>query len=219
MNELYFFLHILILVSLVLVALRLGKETLLTCFALQAILGNLFVTKQMECFGLTITCSDVYTIGALFSLNLLQEYFGKKLAKKAIWIVFFTLFFFIVMSQIHLKYVPSSFDTTQSAFTAILASTPRIMIASFFVAFLTQKLDVELYGFFKKRLPEKALLFRFGGAALFTQLLDTILFSFLGLYGLVHSMTDIIVMSYLIKVVVIFCIAPFTAFSRRMVIT
>lgn len=217
MNEIYFFLHTLVIVSLVLISLRIGKEALLTCFALQALLGNLFVTKQMECFGLTVTCSDVYTIGALFSLNLLQEHFGKKLAKKAIWIVLFTLLFFIIMAQVHLLYIPSSIDNTHSAFKAILASTPRVMTISFVVAFLAQKLDVELFGFLKKRLPEKAFFLRFGGAALFTQLFDTVLFSFLGLYGLIHSLIDIMCMSYLIKIAAIFCIAPFTAFSKRVV--
>ena len=120
MNECVFFLHIFLLVSFVLVSLKLGKETLIACFAVQIILANLFVTKQIACFGLQVTCTDVYTIGALFSLNLLQEYFGKGCAKKTIWTVFFLLFFFIAMSQIHLGYIPSKYDLMHLSFKAIL---------------------------------------------------------------------------------------------------
>ena len=217
MNECFFFLHIFLLVSFVLLSLKLGKEALIACFAVQIILANLFVTKQMACFGLHVTCADVYTIGALFSLNLLQEYFGKKCAKRTIWTVFFLLFFFIAMSQIHLSYRPSQYDSMHPAFKAILGHAPRIMLTSFFVALLTQKLDVELFGFLKKKLKGKALFFRFGGASLLTQLIDTVLFSFIALYGLVHSMGDIILMSYLIKMIVILCIAPFTTIAKRLV--
>ncbi|NGX50613.1 MAG: hypothetical protein K1060chlam2_00461 [Chlamydiae bacterium] len=217
MNELYFFLHILSLITFVLIALRLGKEALITCFAVQIILANLFVTKQMVCFGLHVTCADVYTIGALFSLSLLQEYFGKAVAKRAIWTIFFILLFFIAMSQLHLSYIPSEYDSMHRAFKTILGYAPRIIATSFLVGLLTQKLDVELFGFLKKRLPKSGLLLRFTAASLVTQLLDTLLFSFIALYGIVHSMGDIILMSYLIKVVVISCIAPFTTLAKQLI--
>lgn len=215
MNELIFFSHILLLIGAVLLALRLGKETLTALLGLQIVIGNLFVTKQMVCFGFHVTCADVYTVGALFSLNLLQEFYGKKTAKRAIWIAFFLLFFFIAMSQIHLRYSPSPYDSMQGVFQALLASSPRIMIASFLVGIFCQRLDVMTYGWLKKTLPTQSLLLRFGGASLFSQLIDTVFFSFLALYGLVHSMMHIILMSYLIKVAIIACMAPFTKLAKR----
>ena len=103
------------------------------------------------------------------------------------------------------------------SFKAILGNAPRIMLTSFFVALFTQKLDVELFGFLKKKLSGKALILRFGGASLLTQLIDTVLFSIIALYGLVHSMGDIILMSYLIKVIIILCLAPFTTIAKRLI--
>lgn len=217
MNEGLFFIHIITLVAFVLVSLKAGKETLIACFILQILIANLFVTKQMECFGLNVTCADVYTIGALFSLNLLQEYFGKAVAKRTVTTVFVTLLFFVVMAKLHLSYIPSSFDTMHEAFTSVLASSPRIIAASFLVTLLVQRIDVELFGFIKRRFPKQSLLLRFGTVSLVTQLIDTVLFSFLGLYGLVHSIGDIIVMSYLIKVGVILSVAPFTTLTKRFV--
>lgn len=215
MNELIFFSHVCLLIAAILIALRLGKEALISCLGLQLVIANLFVTKQIVCFGFHVTCSDVYTVGALFSLNLIQEFYGKIAAKKAIWTAFFLLFFFIIMARLHLSYIPSPHDTMHGVFSTLLAASPRIMIASFAVGIISQRLDVFIYGILKKRLPEKAFIFRFGGASLISQLVDTVLFSFLALYGLIHSMTDIIIMSYLIKVSIIFCMAPFTQFAKR----
>lgn len=215
MNELLFFSHIFLLIVAIFVALRLGKEALIASLSLQTVIANLFVTKQMVCFGFHITCTDVYTIGALFSLNLLQEFYGKQIAKQAVWITFFLLFFFIVMSQIHLRYIPSPYDVMQGSLQKLLGTSPRIMLSSFAVSLFCQRLDIFIYGWLKKIFPSKALLTRFGGASLFSQFIDTVLFSFFALYGLMHSMSDIIFMSYLIKVMIIFCMAPFTQFAKR----
>ena len=171
----------------------------------------------MNLFGLDITCSEVYTIGAIFSLNLLQTYFGKKVANKTLGIVFFLLFFVIVMSQFHLRYLPSKHDLMHSSFAAILGYTPRIMITSFFCALSMQKLDMELFGFIKRKFIKLPFFIPFALASLVTQFLDTVLFSFIALFGIVHSMKDIILMSYLVKTAVIFSIAPFTILVKRLI--
>lgn len=217
MNELIFFIHIIVLISFILFCLRIGKEALIGALIVQIILANIFVTKQMNCFGLHVTCSEVYTIGSLFSLNLLQNYFGKKLASRAVGLVFLLLFFVIVMGVFHLRYSPSEFDTVHSAFTTILAHTPRIIVSSLFCAFLTQKIDIGLFSIFKKWLPSAPFFITFAFASLISQFIDTGMFSYLALYGIVHSMKDIILMSYLIKVVIIFSLAPFTIFIKRLI--
>ncbi len=212
MNELLFFFHIIVMVGFALLALRMGKLALVASLAVQVLLANLFVTKQMICFGLSVTCSDVYTIGAVFSMTLLQTYFGKKCAKKSLSIAFFLLFFMIIMAQFQLRYRPSTYDEMHPAFSAILGSTPRIMATSFLATFLTQKLNIELFGWTKKRLP---LGLSFALAALTTQLLDTVIFSYVALYGIAHSMKEIILMSYLIKMATIFSMAPFTLLVKK----
>src|SRR3972149_3921393 len=111
MNEILFSFHILLIIGFSLGALRLGKEALIALISMEALLANLLVLKQMTFFGLTITCTDVFAIGTILGLNLLQEYFGKESASKAAWICFFLLVFFALMSQIHLFYKPSYTDT------------------------------------------------------------------------------------------------------------
>src|SRR5882724_1397465 len=119
-NEIFFIFHSIIIAISALVALGLGQSALVAFICTQCILANLFVIKQITLFGLTATCADAFTIGATLGLNLLQEYFGKEAAKKAIWINFALLIFYLIASQIHLLYVPAYCDTTQYHFLALL---------------------------------------------------------------------------------------------------
>ena len=50
-----------------------------------------------------------------------------------------------------------------------------------------------------------------------TQLLDTILFSFLGLYGLVENILHIIVVSFLVKVAVILSSVPLMTLAKKFI--
>jgi hypothetical protein len=217
MNELLFFLHIAVAILFALIALRLGEKTLIAWIALQAVLANLFVIKQMAFFGFQITCSDVFAIGSVLGLNLLQEYFGKESAKKALFATFFAMLFFVTMGQIHLAYTPSPFDTTQVAFQTILSPTPRILFASIGVFFLVQQLDIRLFGFLKARLPQLSLTLRNGLSTTLTQFLDTLFFSLIGLWGLVALLGDVILISFLVKVCILLCLTPITALSKRII--
>lgn len=217
MNELLFFGHILVVMGFLLGALRMGKHALVAFISLMAVLANLFVIKQMDFFSFTITCSDVFAVGAILGLNLLQEHYGKKEAKRAVNISFFALLFYVAMSQLHLFYEPSTFDTAQEAFATILKPAPRIVIASLIVFYIIQKFDVLLFGFLRKIFKERYLPIRMTISLLITQFLDTLLFSFAGLYGLVASIFDIVLISFLVKTAIILCSAPFVSLSKRFV--
>lgn len=212
MNEFVFLSHIIVVIAFVLISLRLGKSSLIALIALQGVLANLFVVKQMSLLGFSVTCSDVFAIGCILSLNLLQEYFGKESAKQATRISLLTLLFFAFASQIHLLYVPTPLDVTQTAFSTIFSSSPRLIFASIFTFYLVQKFDVRFFGLLKGSLPV-----RIAFSLVVSQLLDTVLFSLLGLYGLVESIFDIILVSFLIKCLIIAVSSPFVAFSKRFV--
>jgi queuosine precursor transporter len=170
-------------------ALRLGKEALVTLFALMAILANLFVIQQIELGGLNATSSDAFAVGALFCLNLIQKFHGKDLAKKTVWISFLAMLFFVAVSQIHLLFHPSPLDTSRPHFDAVLSSSPRLLIASLATFFIVQWIDLYLFARFR----------RMGMTLFISQAIDTALFTFLGLYGLVGELAHIMVVSYTIK--------------------
>jgi len=202
MNEWFFFLH-LALVSLFLwPAYRFGREGLICWIALQPIMANLFVLKQIDFFGYTVTCSDVYAVACALGLNVLQEYFGKEAAQKAVRLCFYLMVFFLVMSQCQLLYQPSTHDTAHVAYDAILSVAPRLVIASILSFVTVQLIDVHFFAFLKRRAASLPLLYRNLISLTLSQLIDTLLFSFLGLWGYVSHLFDVILVSFLIKLVI-----------------
>jgi len=214
-NELIFILHAIIISFFALGALRLGSQALVAFISVQCILANLFVVKQINFCGFTVTCSDAFTIGAVLGLNLLQEYFGRDQAKKAIGTSFGLLVFYAIMTQIHLGYVPSACDTMHGAYDTVLRFMPRIIIASFVVYLAVQHFDFWLYAKFKTLTNGRFFVLRNYFSISITQLLDTLLFSFLGLYGMVDNIWHIIFVSYAIKMATIAIATPFLALSKR----
>lgn len=213
-NELIFISYIAIVCISSLLALRLGKEALVALICVQWVLANLFVTKQIMLMGLNATTSDALAVGATLCLNLVQEYFGKELAQKTIIIGFCSTLFYTVLSFLQVLYCPSVTDTAHAHFCALLTPMPRIVIASVVTYLIVQQIDYYLFGFLKKRLKNSSLTTRNYLSVSITQGIDTVLFSFLGLYGLVASIRDIIIVSYGVKLVILVIAAPCLTFSK-----
>ncbi len=215
MNLLLFFLQSSVIASASLVALKLGKEALVALASLLCILSNLFILKQITLCGLHVTAADSFTIGSILCIHLLQEYFGKEIAKKAIWICFLGLIFYTGISQIHLWYTPSIVDTQQLHFYALLRFAPRITLASLIVYFSVLQLDRYLYEKLKQNYGKIPTAWRNFSVLAVSQLIDTILFSFLGLYGIVNNITQIILFSYIVKMSATLITTPFMILSKQ----
>ncbi len=215
MNELYFLSQALFIVLFSYGALRLGKAPLMTAIAIQAILANFFVLKQITFFGFEVTCSDAFAIGGMLCVNLLREIYGLDAAKKAINATFFFMVFFVVMSQMHLRFVPSPYDTTHLAYARLLTPAPRLLLSSLAVFYFVQHLDIRIFGWISKIAPRSSFSHRSLASISFSQLIDTILFTFLGLYGIVSKVGHIILISFLIKFGVILIMNPLLTLFRR----
>lgn len=213
MNELLFFGHLTLLIALGFGALRLSKEALIALVSFLGVLANVLIIKQTTLFGLTVTCTDAYAVGSLLTLNLLQHYYGKKWAKKAIHISFLCLLALSAFSYIHLLYTPSTFDTAQGAYKHIFVQSPRIALSSLATFYIIQRLDLFLFSFLQKLIAKAPLFVPMIFSLLISQTLDTFLFSFLALYGIVHSILQISMMSLIIKCFAILFMAPLTSLS------
>jgi uncharacterized integral membrane protein (TIGR00697 family) len=213
-NEIIFFGYLGSIITLLLVAVRLGPEALCSLIALQWVLANLFVTKTITLFGLHATASDALAVGAILGLNLIQEYFGKHKAQQSIIISFLCLLFYTIISALHIMYLPSTSDSMHPHFCEILTPMPRILLASFTVYVFVQYLDYVLYGFLLKIFRSRFFIVRNYISVGLTQGIDTILFSFLALYGTVNNIGQIILISYSIKLITLSLATPFLSLSR-----
>lgn len=217
MNELIFCLHIFLVVLFSLGALRLGVSALTTWSSLQMILANLFVLKQIDFLNFHITCSDVFAIGSILNLNLLQEYYGSKVAQRSLVVTFFSMACFVLMAKIHLTYLPNGFDQTQDAFKQLLSPAPRLLFASVAVFGIVQQLDLHFFTKLKNAVPHLPLSIRNALTLFVTQGIDTLLFSIFGLWGLVAHLMDVIMMGFLIKTLIIFLLSLFLPLTKRFV--
>lgn len=209
MNELVFLLHLLCVSIASLVVLRMGYEALCAFLCVQAILANLFVIKQISLCGFNATAADIYVVGSVFTLNLMQEYYGFKHARKAVWISFCLLIFYTIVSQIHIWYIPSFADFSQSHYYQLLSYMPRLATASIVVYLLVQYFDTYFYALIKNFFKGKYIIVRNIISITISQFLDTILFSFLGLYGIVENIAHIILISFLVKLIALLLLSPF----------
>jgi uncharacterized integral membrane protein (TIGR00697 family) len=208
-NELIFLTQAVIIACSVLIAARFGKSGLTALIMLSGVLANLFVLKQIDLFGLSVTAADAYMIGASLSLNTLQEYYGRPAARQAIWIAFFGQMVFLLMALLHCAFIPSVFDSTQLHYCAVLYHLPRLIIASIIAYNASEWANYFAFNFLKKTIGDRWFAVRAFTATTSAQLIDTLLFSVLGLYGLVHSTPNIICMSLAIKAIVIGVTSPF----------
>lgn len=215
MNEYIFLLQIACIGICTLASLYLGREALCALIITQTILANLFVSKQIMFLQFHITPTDAFTLGAVIALNLMQEYYGPKAARSTLWISFATTLFFNIMAQLHLWYIPSIYDTSNPHFMAILYNSPRIIAASLTAYLLSQNIEYSLYAFFKRKYGSKNIFIRSALATFPAQLCDTLIFSLLGLYGIVERIDHIILVSYMIKVIAFIASAPTIWLSKH----
>lgn len=215
MNETNLLYQLLLVFGLCYGAFRFGKGALTCAVTLLALMANLFVLKQITLFAFEVTSSDAYAIGSILSLNLLREFHGKEAAKKATYICFFFMVCFVALSQIHLGFHPSPHDKAHFAYLFLLTPAPRLLFSSLIVFFAIQQLDLRLFAWISKLLPRSRFPLRSTLSLSISQLFDTILFSFIGLYGLVSNLSHVIIVSFLLKAAMVLALGPLMTLFRR----
>jgi len=214
MNEGFFFTHCFVMISFLYAALCFGKEGVTAFISLCWLMANFFVTKSVMLFGFEVTPTDVYSVGAMLGLTVIQEFWGRKAAQKCVWINFLLLFFVSVQALFQLHYTPSINDTMQPHFQAILQPSLRLFSASMITYLITQYFEISLFHLLK-RSQKMSFFLRALITESVVQIVDTSLFSWLGLSGLVPSLFDIIILSYLMKMVIVLVSTPFIALTTK----
>lgn len=215
LNEVIFLIQNLIIGCFAVMASRLGKMALTAFIALVWILANFLVQKEVILFGSEVITSDGLTIGLNSGLLLLSYYYGNKIAQQAIKISCFLILFFLVISQIHILYIPSEHDISNLHYVALFSGLPRVLCTSLFVSSISANLNLILYGFFSRVLSFLPLAIVRTVSLIVSQSIDTVMFAFLALYGTVSSTTSIIIFSICVKLIAIGLNVLLMAFVQR----
>lgn len=226
MNEMIFIGFSLFLMTLSLFALKGGKHFLTLLIVVYTITMNIFVVKQFNLFGLAVTGGNAL-YGAMFlSTDLLSEHFGKKVAKRAVYLGFFAMVVFVILMQVLLLFQTNQYDYAQDALNTLFTVTPRIIAGSLLAYFIAQNIDIYIYEWIKKRTQGKHLWLRNNGSTMISQLIDTLIFtsvgltafSFLPFEGVIPQeiFWQNVLFTYLIKLLVAGIDTPFLYLSKWM---
>jgi len=219
LNEFYWVLMLAANFLAIMVAFRLwGKIGLFIWMPISIIVANIQVTKMVIIFGFEATLGNIVYATSFLATDILSECYGKKEATKAVTIGFFSLVVMTVLMNIALLFLPSEADFVHESMYTIFSLMPRVSLASLIAYVISQYHDVFAFEFWKKRKPQvKYLWIRNNASTLVSQLIDTLLFTFIAFWG-VYSwdvLSQIIVTTYLLKAVVALLDTPFIYLGRH----
>jgi len=213
-NSLMFILMMLVGLTTVLVAFYLGRAYLYAYVAASIILMNIFVVKGVYIFGIATAGGNVLYATIFLATDILNEYWGRKEAQKAVWIGFFVTIFFLVMSQLFLRMVPADYDIAQNAMQTLFGFLPRVVFGSLIAYLVSQSLDVYVFDQIKKATGEKMLWLRNNLSTMVSQLVDTTLFTLIVFWGVYPKLWQFILFAYVLKIFVAVCDTPFMYLSK-----
>lgn len=205
--------------ALFLICYRLfGKQGLYAWIAAAVILANIQVVKTIGMFGFVMTLGNTMYGTIYLTTDLLNEKYGEKEAKKAVWFGFFFLLMSTVIMQMVLVF--DDFDAgipAQASLDTIFGLLPRIALGSLTAYLVSQFLDVKIFSKLKVKFPTRSQLWiRNNGSTGISQLIDTLIFcsiAFAGLYSW-DVWWEIAITTYVIKFIISVASTPVIYWAR-----
>ncbi|GKW44680.1 hypothetical protein NCCP2050_03720 [Planococcus sp. NCCP-2050] len=189
-----------------------GKTGLFAWVAISTVLANIQVTKTIEIIGLTATLGNSLYASTFLATDILNEKYGKKEAKKAVWLGFSSLLIMVIVMQLGIKFIPDESDIANEALQTIFGLVPQIAIASMIAYLTSQHLDVLIFTALRKVFPKDSQFWiRNNGSTLISQLLDTLIFTSIAFYGVFpfDVWLQIFISTYILKFIVSVLDTPF----------
>lgn len=219
-NEILWILFAIINFGLLLTVYRIfGKPGLFVWIGMSTVIANIQVVKTVEMFGLNATLGNIVYGTAFLATDILNEKYGKREAKKAVWMGFTTLIILTVIMQFALLFTPGENDIAHPALETLFGLVPRIAIGSLIAYIVSQYFDVWLYAKLKQIFPSgRTLWVRNNGSTMISQLLDTSIFCLIAFYGVYpfEVWLEIFLTTYVIKFIVAALDTPFFYLAKKM---
>ena len=217
-NEILWLVMLLVNFGGILFAYRVfGRIGLFIWIPLAAIIANIQVVKTVELFGLTATLGNIVYATSFLATDILNENHGKKDARTAVFIGFFSLIMMTLLMNLALYFKPHESDFSQGSLVTIFSIMPRIALGSLVAYGVSQMHDVWAYNFWRKLRPEKRHLWiRNNLSTMVSQLIDTLLFTCIAFWGVFTGrvLFEIGLTTYLLKWLVAVLDTPFMYLAK-----
>lgn len=189
-----------------------GKQGLLAWVAIGTIIANIQVIKTVEIFGISATLGNVMFASIYLATDILNDIYGRKVAKRAVWLGFSSTLVMIIIMQMSLHFIPAPEDTAQNAFHDIFDVVPRIALGSIVAYIIGQHVDVFIFSLIKKLFSsDKTFIIRAYGSTIISSIIDTALFVSIAFIGSLPGMAvfEIFITTYVLKLVSTIFNVPF----------
>ena len=176
---------------ILLIAVFVGSLAIASVLASKILMiGGLVFPAGVLAYSVTFLITDV-----------ISEVWGKKRAKQVVFSGFIALLFVLLLIKLSMMLPAASFWENDKAYTTLLGSTMRIIIASFIAYLVSQFHDVWAFHFWRRKTKGKHLWLRNNASTLVSQLLDTVIFISIAFYGTMPIL-GLIKGQYLVKVLI-----------------
>ncbi|MBU0800573.1 MAG: queuosine precursor transporter [Alphaproteobacteria bacterium] len=215
-NEVLFFAVMLLGLLSIPVAVWRGQVWVQGLIVMMMVLLGVTDAKVVLVFGLPITLGTALYVTIFLATDVLTENYGRKVAvDTAKMSVFALVLFQIYLQAIRIADPAADVQSLSDAMDVVFTASLRIVVAGLVVYYISQRLDIALYDWMKRRSGEGQLWLRNNVSTLVSQLFDTFAFAFLAFYGMFDGWLALAAVAYGVKAFVIIVDTPFAYLSRR----
>lgn len=218
-NNLLWVTFVVVDLSLALLVYRLlGKVGLYAIIVASVITANIQVVKTVQLFGLVATLGNVLYGSIFFTTDMLSEIYGKKAARRGVWLGFIGMVLMTLWMQIGLRFVPDLSDFAQDSLSTIFGLMPRVATGSLIGYIVSQHHDVFAFHFWRSRTKGRFLWLRNCFSTMVSQAIDTIVFCSVAFWGVFEGgvWLQILATTYVLKWFVAVADTPFIYLAVRL---
>lgn len=215
-NEVLFFLVMVLGMLSIPVAAWRGQAWIQGLIIMMMVLLGVTDAKVVELFGLPITLGTALYVTIFLATDVLTENYGKAVAVDTARLsVFAMILFQIYLQAVRIADPAADVQSLSDAMDIVFSTSLRIVVAGLVVYYISQRIDIALYDWMKRRSGDSRLWLRNNVSTLISQFFDTFAFAFLAFYGVFESWLALAAVAYAVKAFVIIVDTPFAYVSRR----
>ncbi len=194
-----------------------GKTGLYVVIVASIITANIQVVKTVEIFGFVATLGNVLYGSIFFATDILSEVYGKKAARRGVWLGFIGMLLMTLWMQLGLRFIPHASDFAQGPLSTIFGLMPRIAVGSMIAYVVSQHHDIWAFLYWKKRTKGRFLWLRNNASTMVSQAIDSAIFCSIALWGLYDTNVwlQILVSTYVMKLIVAAVDTPFLYLAKK----
>lgn len=184
-------------------AVKLGKEWLIAIPPVFIIIANIFAPQLISVFGLVTSLAVPVYASIFLATDIIAEHWGKKEARKVVWMAFLAQIFALIFSQIIIQaQVLEISQVVHESLTLIFGFTPRIVLGSMVAYVISQNWDIWVFHSLKKKTGGRFLWLRNNASTISSQFIDSFIFISIAFYGILPGIVPLALSVWVLKVAV-----------------